>query len=108
MSSLTSLFEENLETVQRTRVADNLATLHALLAVGPLEDGDVPSKAERDNLLRYSLAQRVIVKGQDGYTAATYQGARHFTKYMAYRAAVTGKPTPSTLVEALALYASLT
>lgn len=54
-------------------------TLVALVERGPLWDGDVPSKVERDNLVAGGLAQRVVVKGEDGYTAATYAG-RDFYK----------------------------
>ena len=45
---------------------------------GPLRDGDVPSKQERDWLLRNDLAAKVVVKGEDGYQALTYKGARVF------------------------------
>lgn len=49
-------------------------TLVALVERGPLWDGDVPSKAGRDSLLSQGLAVRVIVKGEDGWQAATYAG----------------------------------
>lgn len=49
-------------------------TLVALVEGGPLWDGDVPSKTSRDELIRQGLAMRVIVKCQDGFTAATYAG----------------------------------
>ena len=49
-------------------------TLIALVESGPLEDGDVPSKTGRDSLLRRGLAVCVIVRGQDGFQAATYSG----------------------------------
>lgn len=56
--------------------------LVALVESGPLCDGDVPSKRGRDDLIEKGLAVRVIVAGQDGYTAATYGGRdaykRHF------------------------------
>lgn len=51
-----------------------LDTLVALVEQGPLWDGDVPSKSGRDALLEKGLAVRVVVKGADGYTAATYRG----------------------------------
>ena len=41
---------------------------------GPICDGDIPSKSGRDNLIDRQLAVRVIVRGEDGYTAATYTG----------------------------------
>lgn len=49
-------------------------TLIALVECGPLWDGDVPSKAGRDSLLKQGLAVRVVVKGEDGWQAATYAG----------------------------------
>lgn len=47
--------------------------LHQLVH-GPVEDGDVISKMYRDNLIDLKLAVRVCVKGEQGYTAATYLG----------------------------------
>ena len=52
----------------------NLDTLIALVENGPLFDGDVPSKNSRDILIAAGLATRVVVKGEDGYTAASYEG----------------------------------
>jgi len=49
-------------------------TLIALVEQGPLWDGDVPSKAGRDALIAQGLAVRVVVKGEDGWQAATYAG----------------------------------
>ena len=49
-------------------------TLIALVERGPLWDGDVPSKSGRDSLLAQGLAVRVVVKGEDGWQAATYAG----------------------------------
>ncbi|MBP6564346.1 MAG: hypothetical protein KA200_01910 [Burkholderiales bacterium] len=49
-------------------------TLHGLVLNGPLWDGDVPSKSGRDSLIERGLAVRVVVRGEDGYTAATYAG----------------------------------
>lgn len=49
-------------------------TLIALVEQGPLWDGDVPSKHGRDLLLEQGLAVRVVVKGEDGWQAATYAG----------------------------------
>jgi hypothetical protein len=49
-------------------------TLVALVEYGPLWDGDVPSKVGRDSLLQKDLAIRVVVKGEDGWQAATYKG----------------------------------
>ncbi len=48
--------------------------LVALVECGPLWDGDVPSKSGRDSLIAQGLAVRVVVKGEDGWQAATYAG----------------------------------
>jgi hypothetical protein len=39
---------------------------------GPIYDGSVISKSQRDELLRLRLATRVCCKGEQGYTAARY------------------------------------
>lgn len=54
-------------------------TLDALVVVGPLWDGDVPSKSGRDDLIDRGYAVRVVVKLEDGYTAATYAGRDAWT-----------------------------
>jgi len=51
-----------------------LDTLVALIECGPCEDGDVPSKNGRDSLISRGYAVRIVIKKQDGYTAATYAG----------------------------------
>jgi len=56
-------------------------TLIALIERGPLWDGDVPSKIERDTLINQGLAVRVVVKGSDGYTAATYRGRDAYNQH---------------------------
>lgn len=43
----------------------------ALFIVGPLWDGDVPSKNGRDVLIEHGLAFRTVVKGKEGYQALT-------------------------------------
>lgn len=49
-------------------------TLIALVEQGPLWDGDIPSKQGRDALIQAGFAVRVVVKGSDGWQAATYRG----------------------------------
>lgn len=39
---------------------------------GPVWDGDVISKVDRSELFKLGLAIRVCVKGEQGYTGATY------------------------------------
>lgn len=46
--------------------------LRQLLFQGPVWDGNVPSKAARDDLIGYGLATRCCFMGEQGYTAATY------------------------------------
>lgn len=50
-------------------------TLNCAFKTGPLEDGDVPSKSGRDELVSKGLMGRVIVNGAWGYNACTYKGA---------------------------------
>jgi hypothetical protein len=46
--------------------------LKQLLFQGPVWDGNVVSKAARDDLIDYGLATRCCFMGEQGYTAATY------------------------------------
>ena len=51
-----------------------LDTLSAIIKRGPLFDGDLPSKSERNWLLDKELISKVVVKGEQGYQAANYLG----------------------------------
>lgn len=51
-----------------------LNTLKQLVVHGPVEDGDVLSKSQRDFMISLGLASRVCVKNEQGYTAANYIG----------------------------------
>ena len=42
------------------------------LVDGPVRDGDVISKSSRSDLFDFGLAVRVCVKGEQGFTGATY------------------------------------
>ena len=64
-----------------TMTGGQLDTLVALVENGPCWDGDVPSKAARDELIDQGLAIRVVVKGENGYTAATYTGRDTYCKH---------------------------
>ena len=46
--------------------------LKQLLFQGPVYDGNIVSKAARNDLMRYGLATRCCFMGEQGYTAATY------------------------------------
>lgn len=49
-------------------------TLYSMFDNGPLYDGDVPSKQQRDLLLNKDYCSKVIVNGEDGFNACTYKG----------------------------------
>ncbi len=51
-----------------------LEVLRQLVEEGPTEDGDIASKAARDDLFDMGLAGRACVKGQQGFAAANYRG----------------------------------
>jgi hypothetical protein len=50
-------------------------TIRAAFRIGPLDDGDVPSKVSRDALLAKGMIAKVVVRGQYGFNACTYRGA---------------------------------
>lgn len=47
--------------------------LMQLLFHGPIWDGDIISKAARDDLFAWGLAARCCFRGEQGHTAATYR-----------------------------------
>lgn len=49
-------------------------TLHALIKVGPVWDGDLPSKTGRNTLVELGLAAKCVVQGKQGFQVATYRG----------------------------------
>lgn len=49
-------------------------TLRALIEVGPVWDGDLPSKAGRNTLVELGLAAKCVCKGRQGFQVATYRG----------------------------------
>ena len=68
-------------------------TLVALVERGPLWDGDVPSKTARDSLIARGFAARVVVRGEDGWQAATYAGRD------AYKATFPGPDGPADTIK---------
>lgn len=52
--------------------------IRATFLNGPLDDGDVPSKSGRDTLLTSGYISKVVVKGEEGFNALTYKGARAY------------------------------
>lgn len=58
----------------RTLTGGVVDTIVATYKNGPLFDGDVPSKAARDALVKEGYMARIVVKGEQGYNALTYKG----------------------------------
>ena len=51
-----------------------VSALKACYSAGPLDDGYVPSKSGRDDLLSLGFVAKIIVKGLEGYNACTQKG----------------------------------
>ena len=64
------------ELIRKTADLDSAArdTLAGIYERGPLWAGDLPSKMGQGVLLRQGFAVQVVMKGEDGYTACTYDG----------------------------------
>jgi hypothetical protein len=58
-----------------------LDTLIALVERGPLEDGDIPSKVGRTDLIELGLVSKAVVGGEEGYQVATYAGSSWYRSY---------------------------
>lgn len=54
--------------------------LNQILHTGPVYDGNIISKCDRDFLIRLGLAVRCCFKGEQGYTAASYKGYSVFRR----------------------------
>jgi len=67
--------KENLRIIETALSINNLDTLRALYCKGPLFDGDIPSKSERDWLIDSGFCVKVVVEGKDGFNACTHKGA---------------------------------
>lgn len=66
---------ESLLTLCQQVVKHNLrGGLKQLINLGPLHDGDVASKTDRDALVSLGLAAKIIAGGEQGFQAATYTG----------------------------------
>lgn len=61
-----------------------IETLCKLVENGPVHDGDIPSKEARGHLFLWELAVRVLVKGEQGFTAATYDAGHLLTAVEEY------------------------
>lgn len=49
-------------------------TIIVLIEQGPVDDGDLPSKAARDSLLHHGFACKAIVHQEEAGNLATYRG----------------------------------
>lgn len=67
-------YEQACATIYRTMTSGQRDMLSQLVKDGPVEDGSVIAKSYRDDLLEYELANRVVVKGEQGFTGANYGG----------------------------------
>lgn len=56
-------------------------SLAAMCEIGPLWDGDLLSKKDRDLLITHGYAARVSVGGEQGFNAATYKGNTAYCQY---------------------------
>jgi len=69
--------EENVRLIRMIDFAHRNKVLHESLAQlkqGPIWDGDVVSKSERNTLLQVGACVKVSMKGEQGYNACTYFG----------------------------------
>jgi hypothetical protein len=57
-------------------------TLCALVERGPVWDGNIPSKYERNVLIERGYAVRVINNGEEGFTAATPLGMQLYINHV--------------------------
>ena len=67
------IIDESINFTGKFSVSDTLVGMHDH---GPLHDGDVVSKAERDRLLSGGYCAKVVVKGLEGFNACTYRGRK--------------------------------
>jgi hypothetical protein len=75
-------YDSQLCEVVKKLSANAIATLHQLVAQGPVWDGNLISKAGRDELVKLGAASKIIYFKKDGYQACTYMGAHMFRKLM--------------------------
>lgn len=67
-------YAENARRAYEEMSPECKAALDQLVNHGPVSDGDVISKACRDDLLGFSLASRACIGGEQGWTVANYRG----------------------------------
>jgi hypothetical protein len=65
-----------------TKLTSNeLSALVELVENGPLYDTDVTNLEARDDLLLSGLATRIIVKAEEGWSAATHKGRDAYEEF---------------------------
>ncbi len=62
------------KVIWTTLSAQHREVLLQLCIKGPVYDGDIISKAARDDLIKWGLASRAVFKAQQGYAVANYTG----------------------------------
>jgi hypothetical protein len=61
--------------------SNQLSALVELVENGPLYDAEVTNLPARDDLIVNGMATRIIVKAEEGWTAATYKGRDAYEAY---------------------------
>ena len=69
-------FEHICELASKVDADIGIDTLACLVREGPLEEGNLPSKVQRDQLSALNIITPVMVKGKPGWWGATYGGER--------------------------------
>jgi hypothetical protein len=67
-------YEEHCRTAWNCMNLGQREILKQLVETGPVWDGDIASKQNRDDLFAFGLASRACVKGEQGFTVANYRG----------------------------------
>lgn len=85
---------------QRPLSGAEIDTLVALVERGPLESGDIPSKAGRSDLVGRGYAAFIVVKGEiTGVCAATVAGAEAYKRQFGTSMDIPGdKPSLSEVI----------
>lgn len=84
--ALTYAFEEEDEESQ-SRMYGMLTdkqkgTLQQCINDGPIEDGDIESKSDRDDLISLWLISKIMVKGEEGFQAANARGYKIYRRHV--------------------------
>lgn len=69
-------FEHICELASKVDADIGIDTLACLVREGPLEEGNLPSKVQRDQLSELKIITPVMVQGRQGWWGANYNGDR--------------------------------